>query len=346
MKRLLALLLALVLAVGLTGCVLLPDLPDLPGMLATMSLDTADSRENEPDNTKAPAPEDTKAPAPDTKAPEPDTEAPAPDTKAPEPDTEAPAPLPETSSFQGMTAFENDACSVKITDIDPGNFWGYTLNVQLENKLEDKNLSFYVASASLNGVSCNPYFASEVAAGKKANDSISFSDDELKHILGAYTDVEITMRVYDSDDWEADDVAVETFHIYPFGKEKAEPFVRKAQPTDTVLVDNDVFSFVETGYDPEDFWGYAVKLYLVNKTDVPLRFTADDVAVNGFMCDPYWGKTLAPGNCAFADMSWYSSSFEENGITDVEEIEFSLRVYNADDFWADDLYHDTLKITP
>ena len=113
-----------------------------------------------------------------------------------------------------------------------------------------------------------------------------------------------------------------------------------------VLVDNDLFSLIVIGCDPEGFWGYTVKLYLVNKADVPLSFSADDVSVNGLICDPYWGDTVPTGKVAFSDMDWSPSSFEDLEITDVEDIAFTLTVYNADDFWADDLYEGTLTLHP
>lgn len=50
--------------------------------------------------------------------------------------------------------------------------WGYTLKAQLENKSTEKTYMFSVESASINGVQCDPMFASEVAAGKKANEEI------------------------------------------------------------------------------------------------------------------------------------------------------------------------------
>lgn len=45
--------------------------------------------------------------------------------------------------------------------------WGYTLKAQLENKSTEKTYMFSVESASINGVQCDPMFASEVAAGKR-----------------------------------------------------------------------------------------------------------------------------------------------------------------------------------
>ena len=54
------------------------------------------------------------------------------------------------------------------------------LKAQLENKSTEKTYMFSVESASINGVQCDPMFASEVAAGKKANEEINFSTDTLE----------------------------------------------------------------------------------------------------------------------------------------------------------------------
>lgn len=98
---------------------------------------------------------------------------------------------------------------------------------------------FSVESASINGVQCDPMFASEVAAGKKANEEINFSTDTLEENgIVEYTDIELTFKVYDSNDWSADPVGKETIHVYPYGEENAVAFVREAQATDNVIIDN------------------------------------------------------------------------------------------------------------
>ena len=107
--------------------------------------------------------------------------------------------------FEEVVAIDNAECAVKITEIDPDNMWGYTLKAQLENKSTEKTYMFSVESASINGVQCDPMFASEVAAGKKANEEINFSTDTLEENgIVEYTDIELTFKVYDSNDWSAD----------------------------------------------------------------------------------------------------------------------------------------------
>ena len=75
-------------------------------------------------------------------------------------------------------------------------------------------------------------------------------------------------------------------------------------------------------------------------------FTAEDVSVNGFMLDPFYATSVDAGKCAFSDMSWFESDFEENGITDVENIEFTLRVYNEEDWSDEDFANELITLTP
>ena len=115
--------------------------------------------------------------------------------------------------FDELTVVDNDACIIKITGIEPDNFWGYTLKVYLENKSAETTYMFSVTAASINGVESDPLFATEVAAGKKANEEINFTDTDLEDIIGIYTDIALTFKVHDSDDWLADPVAKTTAHV-------------------------------------------------------------------------------------------------------------------------------------
>ena len=247
--------------------------------------------------------------------------------------------IPETTKatepkivFEEITVVDNDECTIKITDLEPDGFWGYTLKVYLENKSPDKTYMFAIRSASVDGIDSDPGFAAEVAPGKKSNKEISFSADILEELGIEFTDIEMTFRVYDSNDWLADPVALETVNVYPYGEEYATHYVREVQDTDIVIVDNEYVTAIVTGFDPDGTWGYTVNLYLVNKTDTSAMFSVDEESVNGYMLDPFWATSVLPGKCKFSSMSWNDSTLEENGITDVEEIEFLFKAYNEEKF--------------
>lgn len=250
-------------------------------------------------------------------------------------------------SFTEVVAVDNGECLIKITGIDPDNMWGFTLKAQLENKSTDKTYMFSVENAAINGVQCDPLFAAEVAAGKKANEEINFSDDTLEENgIGDFTDIELTFRVYDSNDWTADEVAKETIHIYPYGEDKAVKFVREPQGSDNVIIDNEYVSVTVTGYEEDEIWGYTVNLYLLNKTDKNVMFSVDEASVNGYMADPFYAASVSAGKCAFSSISWSDTTLEENSITDIEQIEFVFRAYDEDNWTGDDFVKETITLNP
>lgn len=260
---------------------------------------------------------------------------------------DASASEPEKVAFEEITVVDNDECVIKILGIEENNIWGYTLNAYLENKSSEKTYMFSVIDASINGVKSDPVFAKEVAAGKKANDDISFTDSTLKENgITKFSDIELTFRVYDNDDWLADEIVKETVHVYPYGEDKAERFTREVKETDNVVVDNEYVTIIITGYDEDDIWGYSANMFLVNKMDTEVMFSVDDVSVNGYMADPFWATSVSAGKCAFSSMSWSDSTLEENNITEIETIEASFNARDNDDFMGDDYASVTVTLNP
>lgn len=275
----------------------------------------------------------------------------SPATEKPEPsETTKPAEEKPTSgevSSDEVVIVDNEHCTFKIVGIDPDNLWGYTLKAYLENKTDDKTLMFSVTGGAINGLQSDPFFGREVAAGKKSNEEITFSSSTLDEVdIGEFTDIELFVRVYDNDDWMADDLAEESVHIYPKGAGAATQYVRKSQSSDVVMIDNDDVTVIVTGYDPDGFWGYTVNFYLINKTDQKLMFTTDDVSVNGYMLDPFYATSVLGGKVAYSSLDWSDDDFDENGITDVEEIEMKFRIYDYDDWMADDLVNELVTLHP
>jgi len=256
------------------------------------------------------------------------------------------APVQEVS-FESFTPIDNEECSVTIKELDPDNIWGYTIKTVLENKSSEKTYMFSVTAASVNGVDADPFFAAEVAPGKKSNEEITLTATSLKENgITEFTDIEIVYRVYDSNDWMADSVAEETFHIYPYGEDKATIFTREIQSSDQVLVDNENVTVLITDKVDDPIWGYTLNMFIVNKTDTEIMISVDEASVNGFMADPFFAKSVQPGKSAFTSMSWSDTTLEENEITEIENIEFTLRVYDSNDIFSGDFFNGTVTVTP
>ena len=241
----------------------------------------------------------------------------------------------EEVEFEEIVVVDNDDITITVTDINANGLFGYTIDVTIVNKSED--VTYMVATTdycAVDGVQTDPLFASEVAAGKTSYDTIIIYDtDDLEDAGVAFTDILLTFYAYDSDDWTADHVIDDvSVHIYPYGEDAATTFVRAAADTDLVLVDNDYVTVTVVGYDPDYLYGYAVELYIVNKTDGELLVGSDDESVNGIMCDPYWATTVEAGLSKYSTLYWFSTSLENIGIedpeTEITEIELTLRAYS------------------
>lgn len=263
--------------------------------------------------------------------------------------TTKPAPTTkpqEEPKFQETVLVDNDDLLFKITAIVNDPIWGYTLKAQMENRT-DKDLMFSLNAVSVNGFMCDPFFAATVTAGMKANKDISFSKDDFKAIgIEAVTDVTFTLRVYDSDDVTDDEILEEVFVIYPMGKENARDYPRQEQETDIVLFENEDCAMIVTGFETGSIWGFQAQVYLVNKTDDTLMFSVGDAAINGFMCDPFFAQSVAPGKQCVTDISWTKDALQENGIDKVEKITLPIRVYDAENWLEDALVNDTFTVTP
>ena len=239
---------------------------------------------------------------------------------------------------------DNEYCSFNIKEIEEDNFWEYGLKAELENKSAEATYMFSITEAYINGILCNPLFASEVAPGKKSNETITFSlEDEG---MDKVTDIELHIRVYDYDNWADDAVAEEVVHVYPYGEDKAELYTRETKSSDTVLVDNDSITVIITDFDEDGIFGYTANLFIVNKTSQNLMYAVDDCSINGYMIDPFFATSIGADKCEFTSMSWLDDELEENDIEEVETIEFELRVYDDDNWTADNLFDQVITVQP
>lgn len=251
------------------------------------------------------------------------------------------------SEIDELTVVDNDECLIKITSVENDAFWGPTVKVYLENKSDEKSYSFTVDNAAINGVELDSYFSTGVAPGKKANDEITFATDVLEKAgIKEVDDIELYFRVYDDEDWSADDIAQKKIHVYPYGENNVEVYARESKDSDTVLIDNEYVTLIVTGYETGDIWGYTANLYMVNKTDKNLMFSFDNSSMNGFMIDPFFAKTLSAEKSTFASATWSKDSMDDNNITEVEEIELTIRIYDDGNWDADDLVNETVILNP
>ncbi len=110
---------------------------------------------------------------------------------------------------------DDENCLFKITGVNPNGFYGYTLNVSLENKT-NKNLMFSLDDVSVNDYMCDPFWAKSVTPGSKAVGHISFFESDFEELgITQVNKIKFTLNIYDEDDIYADYLIDKAYTIYP-----------------------------------------------------------------------------------------------------------------------------------
>lgn len=242
----------------------------------------------------------------------------------------------------------NDDVSVHIVHIEDNAHTGMQLRLQCENKT-DRTLLFSWDMVSVCGFMYDPFWAEEVAAGKTANSTVYLDTYELEQMdVASVDEISFTLRVVDSENWMEPPLVEEVCTVYPTGLNADSLVLPSRAPTEgqVVLADNDDLRFVVEWADEADASAYTVYVYMENKTDRNLMYAWDLVSVNEVMVDPFWAVSVAAGKKACSEVTFYRSELAENGITDVENIEFTLLVSDYDDWEADYLLEETYTYQP
>lgn len=251
------------------------------------------------------------------------------DNDANDRDTGTNTSAPDDGTFSQVIVDREDIFFA-IKEVRADAAQGYTWKVYLENRT-DKNLMFSFEKVSLNNIMCDPFWAEVITGGRKGNCEITWMRDALEERqIADVSEVCFTLNVYNDEDYTEAPLIHDSFTVDPTGDSSDTKTYPAWAPSesDKVLVDNDKCLIALTGYDPDNTWGFAARVRLVNKSDEDLVFSAENTSINGIMCDPYWAEIVTAGKSAISTILWDKSSLNENDITEVKEITLPIRVYS------------------
>lgn len=208
------------------------------------------------------------------------------------------------------------------------NVWGDGVKVLLENN-SDNDVTVSCNALIVNDYMITDLFISEIAAGKKANDTIYLSSSELEAAgIDTVGKIEIYFHVYDPSSYETvldpDCVTIQTSE---YANMDTTP-----NDTGTELYNEGGIKIVGKAVDENSFWGTAILLYCENKSGGNIGISVDDMSVNGFMLNPFFTTTVYDGKKSIEDITIFSSDLEENGIESIEEVELKFHIYDANTY--------------
>lgn len=244
------------------------------------------------------------------------------------------------ASVEETVIYDKNDIVVTVKGLEESLFYGAEFNVLIENN-SDVNILVQTRNTSINGFMMDPLFSCEVAAGKKANDSISFMSSDLE-IAGISTiqSLELNLYVVDADTWdeidESDVILIET---------DAVDYVQKIDDSGKLAYEDDeIRIIVKTLESEESFWGSELYLFIENKSDKNIIVQTRDCSVNGFMIDPLFSCEVAKGKMAYDSLTFMEADLEDNDIIEIETIEVSFYLFDSES-WDEITQTEAIAIT-
>lgn len=259
-------------------------------------------------------------------------------TEESEAETEADTPAAVTDTIEESVLLDQNGVKITAKSLDKSGWMGPELKILIENSTE-KNLTVQVRDASVNGYIISTSMSEDVAAGKKANGEITFSNTSLKGSgVSTFADMEFSFHIID-EEWEtyldSEMITVRTA--------AADTYIQAYDDSGVEVFNSNGIRVVSKGLNSGDIFGTGVVFYAHNDTDATVIISDRDCSVNGFMIDPSLYMEITPGKHAVDDMDFFASQLEENDITDINDIEFSLHIYDSDT-WDDIANSDPITL--
>lgn len=236
--------------------------------------------------------------------------------------------------------FEKDGIRVTVKGMANDDFWGPGIKVLVENE-SAQNITVQTRNCSINGLMMEPMFSCDVAAGKKANDTILFMNTQLETAqISVIANVEFYLHIFNSDTWDSmmdsDVISLKT---------SATDHVQTYNDSGFLAYDDGSIKVVIQKLNSEDsFWGSDVYVYVENNTSSNITIQARDVSIDGFMVSPIFSCDIAAGKKAYDTITFMESDLEDNGITDISQLELKFTIFNSDT-WGNIADTDTITVT-
>lgn len=231
-------------------------------------------------------------------------------------------------SIEEQVLVEQDDVTITAQEYVSDSIFGDGIKVLLDNQ-SDKDILVGCNALIVNDYMIQDLFGAEVAAGKKSNEVVYLSSDELEAAgIDSVGKIEIYFNVSDANSYDTlfstDCVTIQTS---AFDQMDTTP-----NDAGTELYNENGIRIVGKTVDENSFWGAAILLYCENTSDRDVCIQVDDMSVNGFMMDPFFSTTVYAGKKAIDDITLMSEDLEQNGIISIDEIELKFNIFDNDSF--------------
>ena len=235
--------------------------------------------------------------------------------------------------------YEADGIKVTAKSLADG-LLGTEVKLLIEND-SSKNILITSSSVSANGYMMpTAALYAEVAAGKKANESLTLMSSELDQCgIETLAEMQFYLQIQDPETWET----IKTTDLITLAT-SATGYTQPVDDSGDVLYNENGYKIVCKGLKQDIIWDGTVVFYMENNSNKAISIYAENVSVNGFMQEVGLWSDLRPSTKMIDGMSMIDlSDLEITNIDEIKTIEFNLRIVDAET-WEDIVTTDAMTL--
>ena len=235
-----------------------------------------------------------------------------------------------------------DANDIKITATGLDDSWyGTELKLLIENN-SSQDITVQARNANVNGYMVTTSMSADVAAGKKANDSLTFETTSLKDCgIETMATMEFYFVIIDSKSFED----IYNTDVITINTSAADGYTQTYDDSGEVIAEVNGIKIVSKGLSEEDsFWGPGLVVYIENNSDQDITIQARDVSINGFMVEPSMSEDIVAGRRAITAVQFFDTDLEDNGIETINDLELYFTIFNQES-WDEIANTDVINLS-
>lgn len=231
---------------------------------------------------------------------------------------------PGNVTISETVVFDNGDFKLTAKEIDFSDDYDVRVKFLAENNTAN-TVSIVGSDFSINGITMYCNFYIELAPGKKANDFLEISRDDLD-----YVGIENIATIQAQDTYIYNKDTSKKILDFQFSLETSisEGYQQEIDSNGQTVYDQNGILIKYRGIVPGSFGGEELEFYVENNSDSNIGVYVDDVSVNGFMV---YGSMVAhayPHCVTYETLDFSTSDLEENDIDSIDEISVSFYGYD------------------
>lgn len=232
------------------------------------------------------------------------------------------------SNISQKVIYDKNEIKVTVTGLDQSGLLGPCVTMLVENN-SLSNITLQTSNCAVNGYMVDSTMSIEVAAGKKANDGLTLMESALVACgIGKFTNIQFDLIILDTSSFKR----IDQTELISLDTSNTGKYTQEYDNSGETIYEDGGIKIVSKGITIDEFLGQKLNLYIENNTDQTVVIQCDGASVNDFMISTIFSTNVLPGAKAVDGITFMSTSLEENSITEIKSLEFSIIIIDENSF--------------